>query len=197
MSYNLSKVKNNKKSDWIKKHFPGMQIINHNQGFILNDEILISPTKNYFKPLGILDWAYFTKINVLCNHLANEDIEDYYETQLKHDKSHPNIWSDKPKEKKLKREYDQRRVCIEFANIVGKTKFHIINENFTYCNMPKTKATFKCNGSNKAIISNEDKEYLSSKHFRLLKDRRVPTDLICKRCIEKKKDLSRQALKKG
>ena len=83
------------------------------QGIIVNDIILIAKNKNRFKLLGKLDWVYYPRINILCDNIKNNTVKEYYEELILHEKSPPNEWKDKNKEKKLKEFYDNRQFKSE------------------------------------------------------------------------------------
>lgn len=70
-------------------------------------KIYISKTSNKFRIKSHIDWAYYTPQELA--HAINSDCVDvYYETQLKHSLSDPNIWKRLDEEQDIKSYYAAR-----------------------------------------------------------------------------------------
>jgi hypothetical protein len=72
-----------------------------------NSKIYISKTSDKFRLKSYLDWAYYTP-KTLAAALDNDDLELYYQVQLGHKKSDPNIWKRWNEEQDLKSYYAAR-----------------------------------------------------------------------------------------
>ena len=68
---------------------------------------LFAKTKTMFRPLGILDWAWYTPAKLRDAALDN-NISDYYTGMLDDPRSPANKWKDKEEEKKKKAYYAYR-----------------------------------------------------------------------------------------
>ena len=73
------------------------------QGTIFNG-FLIARNKTRFRPVGILDWAHFTKAG-LGIAIEFDALQEYYEEMLKDQRSPNNVWKNKDKEHILKEQY--------------------------------------------------------------------------------------------
>jgi len=69
--------------------------------------IYISKTSNKFRLKSYLDWAYYTP-KTLALAIDADDLDLYYETQLHHQLSDPNIWKRWDEEQDLKSYYAAR-----------------------------------------------------------------------------------------
>ena len=73
------------------------------QGTIFN-RFLIAKNKTRFRPVGILDWAHFTKAGLVIA-IEFDALQEYYEEMLKDQRSPNNGWKNKDKEHILKEQY--------------------------------------------------------------------------------------------
>lgn len=69
--------------------------------------IYISKTANKFRIKSHIDWAYYTP-QELADAINRDDVDVYYETQLKHQLSDPNIWKRLDEEQDIKSYYAAR-----------------------------------------------------------------------------------------
>ena len=76
------------------------------QGTVFNN-FLIAKNKTRFRPVGILDWAHYTKKG-MCFAIQNDVLQQYYEEMLEDSRSPSNVWKDKKKEQNLKDYYANR-----------------------------------------------------------------------------------------
>ena len=72
-----------------------------------NNKILIAKRKTMFRPLGELDWAWYTAKG-LGTAYETDNVLQYYEQMLKDDRSPPNKWKRKDEEMELKTKYAER-----------------------------------------------------------------------------------------
>lgn len=72
-----------------------------------NNKLYISKTSDKFRLKSHLDWAYYTP-KTLAFAINNNDVDVYYEQQLKHQNSDPNIWKRWDEEMDLKSYYAAR-----------------------------------------------------------------------------------------
>lgn len=79
------------------------------QGAVLVSDIsfMIAKKKTLFRPLGILDWAYYTP-KTLAEAFDLGQVEEYYYEMLQDPRSPTNEWKDKEKEKRMKAYYFNR-----------------------------------------------------------------------------------------
>ena len=75
-------------------------------GYVFND-FLFAKNKTLFRPLGVIDWAWYTSAT-LKSAILEERMGDYYTEMLNDSRSPSNIWKDKKKEKKMKEYYANR-----------------------------------------------------------------------------------------
>tara|TARA_R110002051_G_scaffold165632_3_gene236452 strand:+ start:1333 stop:1695 length:363 start_codon:yes stop_codon:yes gene_type:complete len=68
---------------------------------------LFAKTKTMFRPLGILDWAWYTPAK-LRDAALDDNLSDYYTEMLDDPRSPANKWKDKEEEKKKKDYYAYR-----------------------------------------------------------------------------------------
>ena len=80
----------------------------HHQGLVINGEILIAKHKPLVRPLGVLDWAYYTPKG-LAESINADSFMEYYEEMLKNKMSPANKWKSNEKEKEMKDYYSSRR----------------------------------------------------------------------------------------
>ena len=67
---------------------------------------IIARNKTLFRPVGILDWAWYTASG-LALAIELDVMQEYYEKMLKDKRSPDNTWKNKDKEKQLKVGYSQ------------------------------------------------------------------------------------------
>jgi len=79
----------------------------HNSKGRIFNGFVIAKTKTSFRPVGILDWAHYTKGGI-CVAIQNDVLQQYYEEMLKDPRSPSNVWRDKDKEQHLKKYYEDR-----------------------------------------------------------------------------------------
>ena len=79
------------------------RIVEHGKFF---NDFIIARNKTLFRPVGILDWAWYTVAGMALAIEFDAMSEDYGE-MLKDKRSPDNIWKDKDKEKQLKEGYSQ------------------------------------------------------------------------------------------
>lgn len=80
------------------------------QGVIIDSAVLIAKKRTVFRPVGKLNWAWYTAKGL--GTALNEGRElEYYEEMLKDARSPSNEWKDKEKEQRLrlKYEYEQHK----------------------------------------------------------------------------------------
>ncbi len=70
-------------------------------------KIYLAKSKLKFRLKSYLDWAYYTP-KTLALAIDNDDLDVYYERQLKHQLSDPNIWKRWDEEMDLKSYYAAR-----------------------------------------------------------------------------------------
>jgi len=78
------------------------------QGLIINDEIIIAKNSDKMKLLRYLDWVHYDPKD-LANAIMNKTTQEYYDKQLSHSRTDPNIWNDKQREKDMKEYYANRK----------------------------------------------------------------------------------------
>tara|TARA_R110000803_G_scaffold1228_7_gene4035 strand:- start:1345 stop:1749 length:405 start_codon:yes stop_codon:yes gene_type:complete len=95
-----------KLTDYLKEP---IQVKEHHQGGVLESDIpfMIAKNRPLLRPLGILDWAYYTP-KKLAEAVDLGLVEEYYYEMLDDPRSPDNIWKDKEKEKRMKEEYANR-----------------------------------------------------------------------------------------
>jgi len=76
--------------------------------YTLFSDYVFARTKTRFRPTGVLDWAHYTQAG-LREAILNNNIDGYYKTMLKDDRSPKNTWQDKDKEAELKNYYASRK----------------------------------------------------------------------------------------
>jgi len=76
------------------------------KGRIFNG-FVIAKTKTSFRPVGILDWAHYTKKG-MCYAIQHDLLQQYYEEMLEDSRSPSNVWKDTKKEQNLKDYYANR-----------------------------------------------------------------------------------------
>tara|TARA_R110002020_G_scaffold65744_3_gene173387 strand:- start:828 stop:1196 length:369 start_codon:yes stop_codon:yes gene_type:complete len=86
--------------------YSGLPIDELHHGFVFND-FLFAKNKTLFRPLGILDWAWFTTAK-LRDAMLGERMGAYYIEMLNDSRSPNNKWRDKKKEKEMKEYYATR-----------------------------------------------------------------------------------------
>tara|TARA_R110000772_G_scaffold205144_4_gene315394 strand:- start:2727 stop:3068 length:342 start_codon:yes stop_codon:yes gene_type:complete len=72
-----------------------------------NNTMYISKTSDKFRLKSHLDWAYYTP-KTLALAIDNLDVDVYYQRQLNHQNSDPNIWKRWDEEQDLKFYYAAR-----------------------------------------------------------------------------------------
>ena len=78
-----------------------------NHGIIINEKILIAKRKTMFRPVGQLDWAWYTAKG-LGTAFEEDRVLPYYEEMLKDERSPPNKWKRRDEEMELKTKYAVR-----------------------------------------------------------------------------------------
>ena len=79
------------------------RIVDHGKYF---NDFIIARNKTLFRPVGILDWAWYT-VAGMALAIEFDAMSEYYGEMLKDKRSPDNIWKDKDKEKQLKEGYSQ------------------------------------------------------------------------------------------
>tara|TARA_R100001369_G_scaffold35530_1_gene60784 strand:+ start:57 stop:386 length:330 start_codon:yes stop_codon:yes gene_type:complete len=79
------------------------RMVEHGKYF---NDFIIARNKTLFRPVGILDWAWYT-VDGMAIAIEFDAMSEYYEEMLKDKRSPDNIWKDKGKEKQLKEGYSQ------------------------------------------------------------------------------------------
>ena len=96
----------------IRRHLNAPQRITFSEGRLAtihtsSNTIYISKSTNKFRLKSHLDWAHYTP-KTLAHAINNDDVDVYYERQLKDSNSTPNIWKRKDEEQELKSYYAAR-----------------------------------------------------------------------------------------
>ena len=94
--------------------YSGLPVDELNYGFVFND-FIFAKNKTLFRPLGIIDWAWFTTAK-LRDAMLGERMSDYYTEMLNHSKSPSNKWRDKEKEKEMKDYYANRYSLAAYSS---------------------------------------------------------------------------------
>ena len=79
------------------------RMVEHGKFF---NDFIIARNKTLFRPVGILDWAWYT-VAGMALAIEFDAMSEYYGEMLKDKRSPDNIWKDKYKEKQLKEGYSQ------------------------------------------------------------------------------------------
>jgi len=79
------------------------RMVEHGKFF---NDFIIARNKTLFRPVGILDWAWYT-VAGMALAIEFDAMSEYYEEMLKDKRSPDNIWKDKDKEKQLTEGYSQ------------------------------------------------------------------------------------------
>ena len=85
----------------------------YQQGLIIDDEFLISVHRTKMRPLGQLDWSWYTP-KTLAIAMNECKVLEYYEKMLKDKRSDTNKWKNKRKEMELKTLYAVKAGKAEF-----------------------------------------------------------------------------------
>ena len=85
----------------------------YQQGLVIEGRYLIAKKKTMFRPLGQLDWAWYTAKG-LGTAIENDTLDHYYEAMLKDDRSPPNVWKRRHEEMEKKTYYAVRSGLAEF-----------------------------------------------------------------------------------
>ena len=94
--------------------YSGLPVDELNYGFVFND-FIFAKNKTLFRPLGIIDWAWFTTAK-LRDAILGERIGDYYTEMLNDPRSPSNKWRDKEKEKEMKDYYANRYSLAAYSS---------------------------------------------------------------------------------
>jgi len=66
-------------------------------GLIIDDKYIIACNRTLLRPVGILDWSWYTP-KTLATAMNEGRVDQYYENMLKDPRSPANKWKDKRKE---------------------------------------------------------------------------------------------------
>ena len=94
--------------------YSGLFVDELNYGFVFND-FIFAKNKTLFRPLGIIDWAWFTTAK-LRDAVLGERMSDYYTEMLNDPRSPSNKWRDKEKEKEMKDYYANRYSLAAYSS---------------------------------------------------------------------------------
>jgi hypothetical protein len=94
--------------------YSGLPVDELNYGFVFND-FIFAKNKTLFRPLGIIDWAWFTTAK-LRGAVLGERMSDYYTEMLNDPRSPSNKWRDKEKEKEMKDYYANRYSLAAYSS---------------------------------------------------------------------------------
>jgi len=83
------------------------------QGLIIDNEFIIAVNKPKMRPLGQLDWSWYTP-KTLAQAMNEFKVLEYYEKMLKDKRSDKNKWKNKEKEMEMKTLYAVRAGKAEF-----------------------------------------------------------------------------------
>ena len=86
--------------------YSGLPVDELNYGFVFND-FIFAKNKTLFRPLGVIDWAWFTSPK-LRDAMLGDSMRAYYTEMLNDSRSPNNKWQDKKKEKEMKAYYADR-----------------------------------------------------------------------------------------
>ena len=86
--------------------YSGLPVDELNYGFVFND-FIFAKNKTLFRPLGVIDWAWFTSAK-LRDAMLGDSMRAYYTEMLNDSRSPNNKWQDKKKEKEMKAYYAAR-----------------------------------------------------------------------------------------
>lgn len=77
-------------------------------GLIINESFIIAKKKSKMRPLGQLDWSWYTP-KTLAEAMDNNEVLSYYEKMLKDPRSDKNKWKHKDMEMSKKAFYASRQ----------------------------------------------------------------------------------------
>jgi hypothetical protein len=83
------------------------------QGLIIDEEFMIAANKTKMRPLGQLDWSWYTA-KTLAMAMNEDRVLHYYETMLKDKRSDSNKWKRREEEMYKKTFYAVRAGKAEF-----------------------------------------------------------------------------------
>jgi hypothetical protein len=81
-------------------------------GLIIDEHFLIAANKPKMRPLGQIDWAWYTP-KTLAKAMDEGTVLQYYEMMLKDKRSDPNKWKNKDEEMQKKALYASRSGAAE------------------------------------------------------------------------------------